>query len=340
MTNNTPQINNEYILAEAMPHGIVILQADGEIKWWNHIASDLINFKKINCKIKTKRKYITDIISKAIYQKLLNNENEKGLEIQSPWQQDQYLSILLRPYKNNQTLLIIQDITHTHILEKMRQDFIANVSHELGTPLTVFHGYLEIMQNYAVIEKEQYAEMLQHMVEQSQRMESLVKDLLLLARLESNEPDMNQHQQVDIALMLSKICDDAKLLSGKKQHHFSLHLDKNLQLIGQADELRSAFSNLIYNAVHYTPAHGKIDIHWYQDKTGKHVKIIDTGIGIPEKYLPRITQRFYRVDKSRSKGGTGLGLAIVKHVLLRHGGQLNITSKVNKGSTFCCTFFT
>lgn len=329
------ELQNERMLAEAIPDGIIVLSYKDTINWWNYEAQHLLGLNAIEHQSKP----ISSIIPQKQFQKLKQNSGKLILEL--PQHNDMRLSLILRPYWANQQLLIMQDITRTFRLESMRQDFIANVSHELRTPLTVFHGYLELLNDYKNIDEKKFAEILQHMSEQSERMERLVQDLLLLSRLESDQPDLESHQQVAVASMLKNICDDAKKLSGKKQHQFYLYLDETLYLAGQPEELRSAFSNLIYNAVHYTPARGKIEVFWYRDERGKHMKVIDTGIGIPAKYIPRITQRFYRVDKARSyhsKGGTGLGLAIVKHVLLRHNGHLFIQSEVNEGSMFCCTF--
>lgn len=183
-------------------------------------------------------------------------------------------------------------------------------------------------------------DMLEMMTTQSKRMERLVQDLLLLSRLESHQPDMGKKEVVNVALLLKQVIEDAKSLSGGK-HKFRIDVDNTLQLSGVLDELRSAFSNIVYNAVRYTPDGGLIEIQWLKNSKGKHFSVKDTGIGIPKKYIPRVTQRFYRVDKSRpygDDGGTGLGLAIVKHVLLRHNGSLSIKSEENVGSTFCCTF--
>lgn len=222
----------------------------------------------------------------------------------------------------------------------MDQDLVANISHELRTPLTVFLGYLELLQGGHSFDHEQEQEIFAHMTGQAQRMQRLVNDLLLLSRLESHLPDQAEHHEVNVAKMLEEIRLDARTLSGDQQHEIILEADKNLNLKGDEEELRSAFSNIIYNAVRYTPAKGRIEIKWFQNENGKYLEVKDTGIGIAEKYIPQITQRFYRVDKARSrgKGGTGLGLAIVKHVLLRHKGKLLIKSRLNEGSTFTCVF--
>lgn len=224
---------------------------------------------------------------------------------------------------------------------RLLQDFVANVSHELRTPLTVFHGYLEILLDQPEIPPRQLKEILQQMIEQSNRMSFLVRDLLLLSRLEGVSPDVSQYKSVAVAELLRSICEDAKALSGEQKHDIHLDADENLFLPGKEEELHSAFSNLIFNAVTYTPDKGKIWVRWFLDKNTPTMIVKDTGIGIAKKHLPRITQRFYRVDKSRlhrGEHGTGLGLAIVKHVLLRHRGKLIIESQLNKGSTFRCVF--
>lgn len=224
---------------------------------------------------------------------------------------------------------------------RLLQDFVANVSHELRTPLTVFHGYLEILLDQPKIPQKKLKEILEQMREQSNRMSFLVRDLLLLSRLESVSPDVSQYKLVDVAALLQAITEDAKALSADQQHDITLKVDEKLFLLGNQEELHSAFSNLIFNAVTYTPDKGKIAITWCLEKNMPTMMVKDTGIGIAQKHIPRITQRFYRVDKSRlhrGEHGTGLGLAIVKHVLLRHHGKLMIESKINKGSVFKCIF--
>ncbi len=249
--------------------------------------------------------------------------------------------IVFRKTKMTSDIPSHDDIAREKRLESMRQDFIANVSHELRTPLTVFRGYIELLKKHTQLPGDRIDDIVKHMDGQSQRMERLVEDLLLLSRLESIEPDKEQHQRVHVASLLRDICHDAQSLSGKQQHEFIVNLDEDLWLQGCLEELRSAFSNIIYNAVHYTPEKGTITISCFVDQQGSHIAVKDTGVGIAEKHIPRITQRFYRVDKSRASRGiasTGLGLAIVKHVLLRHDGQLIIESDVEKGSSFECFF--
>ncbi|KPJ68007.1 MAG: ATPase [Coxiella sp. DG_40] len=224
-------------------------------------------------------------------------------------------------------------------LEKMRRDFVANVSHELRTPLTVIHGYLETLLEQEYDDAKPWQKIFTQMYQQTTRMENIIEDLLLLSRLESEEKGQDQ-KKVIIAQMLRSIYEEAQVLSGESNHHFHLNIDFHLAIYGNKEELRSMISNIIYNAVKYTPANGHIYIDWHRDKNKAYLSIQDTGIGIAQKHIPRLTERFYRVDKARSRasGGTGLGLAIVKHVLLRHNAQLKIASELGKGSTFTCVF--
>lgn len=231
-------------------------------------------------------------------------------------------------------------IAHIQHLERMRQDFVANVSHELRTPLTVIHGYLEILLADASTKKSEWKKIFEAMYQQTHRMENLVEDLLFLARLEDDQSAPENQQSVDVSALLTKICQEAKQLSGTAKHHIKLKADKNLKLMAHEDELRSLFSNIIFNAVKYTPAKGTIQVEWFKKANTAYFVVEDTGIGIAAKDIPRITERFYRVDKARSRasGGTGLGLAIAKHVLLRHNGKLDIESELGKGARFQCSF--
>jgi two-component system, OmpR family, phosphate regulon sensor histidine kinase PhoR len=230
-------------------------------------------------------------------------------------------------------------VTHIQHLERMRQDFVANVSHELRTPLTVIQGYLEILLEQASCEAIGKKILIQ-MQQQTMRMGSLVEDLLLLSRLEDHYPSHKQQKKISIVKLLTQLVQEAKCLSGVLNHTIDCQLDPNLYLRGIEGEVRSLFSNLIFNAVNYTPAEGNIRIRWYQTKERAYFSVEDDGIGIASKHIPRLTERFYRVDKarSRSSGGTGLGLAIAKHVLIRHDATLKVKSQLGKGSCFTCSF--
>ncbi len=244
----------------------------------------------------------------------------------------------------NEIELLFKDLPKTvksHIkhLERVRRDFIANVSHELRTPLTVIHGYLEVLLNEDESLhpwKKIFTQMYQHSI----RMEKIIDDLLLLSRLESEDQPMEVKRHINIAKILELLYADAKMISGNKNQHITLKVNKNIFLDGSEEQLKSLFSNLIINAIKYTPNNGHIKIEWYQKNGNAIFKISDNGIGISQEHIPRITERFYRIDKSRSRdsGGTGLGLSIAKHVLVNHQGKLFVESKLGKGSIFTCVF--
>lgn len=227
---------------------------------------------------------------------------------------------------------------HINQLERVRSDFVANVSHELRTPLTVLRGYLETFMQKEDVKA--YKTIFEQMYQHSVRMENIIDELLLLSRLESEETSQEQQSDLNIPIMLETLAEDARRFSGVKQHIITLQAEPNLHMQGTEGELKSLFSNLIINAVKYTPEHGNIAIQWFEKDNVIVFAVTDTGIGIAEEHIPRLTERFYRVDKARSResGGTGLGLAIAKHVLMRHHGELSIESEPGKGSTFTCRF--
>ena len=225
-------------------------------------------------------------------------------------------------------------------LERIRSDFVANVSHELRTPLTVIRGYLETLLKKKDKGIKTYQKIFNQMNQHSARMEAIIDDLLLLSRLENENYLPEEIVRVNVAEILKTLCADAGRISGEKQHVIKLQTDPNLYINGSEEELKSLFSNIIINAVKYTPAKGRITVKWFRDENRAVFNVLDTGIGIAKEHIPRITERFYRVDKARSResGGTGLGLAIVKHVLMRHHGDLHIESELSKGSAFTCKF--
>ncbi len=261
------------------------------------------------------------------------------MQFPSPTDDAVMLSVRIVPYGENQRLVLARDISRLHRLEQMRRDFVANASHELRTPLTVLGGYLETLADSDDAALRQWQPAIEQMRHQANRMRRLVDDLLLLSRLETDEAPA-EPEAVAVPAMLASIREDAELLAGERAHAIELEAEPGLQLRGDYHELRSAFANLVLNAVQHTPAEGRIAIRWYADAGGAHLAVSDTGPGIPPQHLPRLTERFYRVDvgRSRAAGGTGLGLAIVKHVLHRHGGALAIDSRLGRGSTFQCDF--
>jgi len=319
----------------ALPDAAVVLDPMGNIENWNKTAGKLLRLKNPQ----DLHQPITNLIRHPDFIRYLSDENfTKAFRMPSPHDENVILSLQIVPYGNNQRLLMVRDITHLYRLEQMRQDFIANVSHELRTPLTVIAGYLETMlddnDEWVVENKGSFESMLQ----QSKRMQSIVSDLLLLSRLET-EQKTHERKEIDVAAILEMIRSDAMALS-KGKHKIELEYDRTVNLQANREEIISAFSNLVYNAVKYTPEGGEIFIRWFMGEKGAHFEVKDNGHGIAPQHLPRLTERFYRVDagRSRASGGTGLGLAIVKHVLNRHGTNLKIESQLNKGSTFSCIF--
>ena len=322
-------------LANAIPDGLIIYDNDLLIICWNAVAE---RFFSQDCLCQGES--VLKLFPNLHRDNFRKTQVEWLVELQSTSPPGYYLSVNHRPYTQDKNLLVIKDVTHTHKLEAMRQDFIANVSHELRTPLTVFYGYLTLLLDNLDVPQSKLKDILNQMSGQVDRMQRLVEDLLLLSRLECHEPDHQQDTEMVVQSMLHSIVNDATSLSDG-QHQFFVNVDENLILVGQAEELRSAFSNLIFNALRYTPSLGKIDIRWFREGRGAVFEVKDNGIGIPKKHISRITQRFYQVDKSRTYiwiGGTGLGLAIVKHVLIRHGGELEIESESGRGSVFRCVF--
>jgi two-component system phosphate regulon sensor histidine kinase PhoR len=237
------------------------------------------------------------------------------------------------PFEKRRQILVTHDATESERIEAMRRDFIANASHELRTPLTVIVGFLEIAMATPGLDAETRRSHLRLMTEQAQRMQRLIEDMLTLSRLESDEYPLKR-EQVDMKALVDAVAQEARALSGGR-HEIVAKVD-GPDLMGNAEELRSAFGNLASNAVRYSPDGGKIELKWERGASDLRFSVADQGIGISPEHISRLTERFYRVDKSRSREtqGTGLGLAIVKHVLLRHGGRLSITSEPDKGSTF------
>jgi two-component system phosphate regulon sensor histidine kinase PhoR len=244
------------------------------------------------------------------------------------------LALQLVPFAAQQKLLIARDVTELEAVSRMRRDFIASVSHELKTPLTVISGFIETLQDIDVDER-QRSRFLSLMQEQASSMQRLVADLLTLSALESEHNPLHE-ERFAIAPLLGALAADARALS-TGAHTITVDVGEPAAVVGSRDEIASAFGNLVSNAVRYTPAKGSIGLAWRIDADGSGVfSVTDTGIGIAPEHIPRLTERFYRVDRSRSRdtGGTGLGLAIVKHVLLRHQAELVVTSERGNGSTF------
>jgi two-component system phosphate regulon sensor histidine kinase PhoR len=261
------------------------------------------------------------------------------LELSSPVHPHIHLSVYITLFGEEERLIVAQDITRLHHLELMRKDFVSNVSHEMRTPLTVISGYLETIRDNIDAFPPKWHRAIETMSQQSCRMEALISDLLLLARVETSEKHTTE-DIVDVPVLLKQIRQDAIALSGDKQQLIELAMESDTLMLGDAQQLRSALSNLVFNAVKYTQTKGRIMLRWWLDEAGIHFSVKDNGRGFDPIHIPRLTERFYRVDPSRnsSEGGTGLGLAIVKHVMRNHDGELHITSLPDVGSEFTCHF--
>ena len=320
----------------ALSDGVVMADKHGNLEWWNRAAEELLGLRMPD----DQGQQLTNLVRDPGFVDYLDKgPHSEPVEIVSPVNDSCQLQIAVTVYGPGNRLLLVRDVTRLHHLETMRKDFVANVSHELRTPLTVISGYVETLIENAVDIPPVWNKALNRMQEQTLRMQNLVSDLLLLSKLEVADQQDNG-VEVRLKPLLEGIVDDALALSGENEHQITLQCDDDACIIGDNNELRSAFANLAYNAIRYTPMGGRIKIRWKEDEKGGHLQVKDNGVGIDPVHIPRLTERFYRVDKSRSQttGGTGLGLAIVKHVLLRHEAQISISSHPGKGSSFVCHF--
>lgn len=322
--------------AQALPNAIIVLNYEGTIEWCNNAATRMLG---IHTTEDLGQRILNLVRTPALVAYIKRAEFDEPIKIVSPVDENMSLSIRMVPYGDDQRLLIARDITRMQRLEEMRRDFVANVSHEMRTPLTVICGYLELFSEADNRDSDEFDDVVVRMSEQAARLQSIIGDLLLLSRLES-ETYKAVHETVNVPQLLKVLVEEARSLSGYKNHNISLECDDSLFITGSEQELRSAFSNLAFNAVNYTPVGGDIQLSWYRDANGAHFAVRDTGIGIPAQHIERLTERFYRVDvgRSRHSGGTGLGLAIVKHVLQRHRALLYIESQAGRGSVFRCDF--
>jgi two-component system, OmpR family, phosphate regulon sensor histidine kinase PhoR len=318
--------------AAALPDGVLVLDRHGRILWFNKAARRLLGLRYP----KDIGGIFTNLVRSARVARWLElaRADEPLLDIASPPDDSVRLGMRLIPYAGDQRMLVVRDISNLMRLEQVRRDFVANVSHELRTPLTVVHGYLDLIDPG---EQPEWEPILRELRNQSRRMTQIVEDLLTLSRLEAQ--DSLPEERVALRPLLATLKREAEALS-QGRHQVAVERHGEHDFLGSAKELHSAFSNLVSNAVRYTPAGGRILIRWSSGDAAASFAVVDTGHGIPPQHIPRITERFYRVSASRSResGGTGLGLSIVKHVLGLHQGHLEIESEVGKGSTFSCVF--
>jgi len=315
----------------AIPDGIVVLDAANRIEWANARAQPQLGLDLAQ----DRGQPIVNLVRHPEFHRYLEaGDYGTSIVVRSQREPNRSLALQLVPFATEQKLLMSRDVTELETVARMRRDFIASVSHELKTPLTVISGFIETLEDIDVDER-QRRRFLELMQEQARNMRRLVADLLTLSALESDQNPVHE-EHFDVVPLLLALSNDAKALS-KGAHRIDLEIRDAGTVVGSRDEIASAFGNLVTNAVRYTPPQGTIRLAWRIDDDGEGVfSVIDSGIGVAPEDIPRLTERFYRVDRSRSRatGGTGLGLAIVKHVLLRHQADLAITSDPGKGSTF------
>ncbi|HEY5896543.1 MAG TPA: phosphate regulon sensor histidine kinase PhoR [Burkholderiales bacterium] len=319
--------------AQAMPDGVVLLDERHSIQWSNDNAARMLGLHPRD----DVGRPIANLVREPDFVDYLGRmKRERSGAVQIPGPAGALLSVQLIPYGDEQTLVLVRDITQAERVETMRRDFVANVSHELRTPLTVLVGFLETVRELK-LDPQRLRDYLSMMQDQAARMQRIIEDLLALSQLESAPPPADE--RVRIAPLLERLRADALMLSGG-QHSVTVSAKPAVDLVGSETELTSAFTNLVTNAIRYTPAGGKVTLEWREGPEGASFTVEDTGLGIAPEHLPRLTERFYRVDRSRSRetGGTGLGLAIVKHALARHQALLQVESEPGKGSRFTARF--
>lgn len=319
----------------ALAEAVVLIDDQHQIEWWNPAAEKLLGINPLD-----RGRNLLAILRQPSFIEYFNHIDQApdGIRLQAQMDEDRYVQVKLTRFGGESRLLVAYDTTRVHNLEQMRKDFVDNISHELRTPLTVLSGYIETFIDQDDITP-RWKRAFTQMQSQTKRMNALVNDLLLLSNLENNKK-VAKNQIIDMANLMNQLFDDARAYNLDYGHTLNLDIDSHCDLIGSDMEIASAFSNLITNAIKYTPKGGIITIGWHEDGDHAYFTVQDNGIGINPKHLPRLTERFYRVDSARSRqtGGTGLGLAIVKHVLMQHGAHLEISSKENEGSTFTAVF--
>ncbi|ELQ6125482.1 phosphate regulon sensor histidine kinase PhoR [Cronobacter dublinensis] len=314
--------------AESLPDAVVLTTEEGVIFWCNGLAQQLLGLRWPD----DNGQNILNLLRYPEFTSYLRGQ-AFNRPLHLVLNNGRHLEFRVMPYSEDQLLMVARDVTQMHQLEGARRNFFANVSHELRTPLTVLQGYLEMMHEQ-VLEGPLREKALHTMREQTYRMEGLVKQLLTLSKIEA-APAMQLNETIDVPMMLRVVEREAQTLSQQK-HTFTFEVDSQLKVLGNDEQLRSAISNLVYNAVNHTPAGTHITVRWEHVAHGARFSVADTGPGIAAEHIPRLTERFYRVDKARSRqtGGSGLGLAIVKHALTHHDARLEIESTPGKGTTF------
>ncbi len=314
--------------AESLPDAVILTTEEGAIFWCNGLAQQILGLRWPD----DNGQNILNLLRYPEFTQYLKKK-EFARPLHLVLNNGRHLEIRVMPYSEQQLLMVARDVTQMHQLEGARRNFFANVSHELRTPLTVLQGYLEMMQEQT-LEGAPREKALHTMREQTSRMEGLVRQLLTLSKIEA-APTLSPNEIIDVPMMLRVVEREAQTLSQQK-HTFTFDIDSDLKVLGNEEQLRSAISNLVYNAVNHTPAGTHIDVCWRHLPQGAEFSVEDNGPGIAAEHIPRLTERFYRVDKARSRqtGGSGLGLAIVKHAVNHHESRLDIVSQPGKGTRF------
>ncbi|NUE79736.1 MULTISPECIES: phosphate regulon sensor histidine kinase PhoR [Snodgrassella] len=328
-------------IAETIPEGVLILGQDGHVQWLNHLAAIHLNLVAEQ----DNNSMLADLIENSDFRRFLDEPATESVNIKLTLENinsglPRVLNIIRTPFDEQATLIITQDITAAEQLNATRTAFVANVSHELRTPLTVINGFLETLTDMPDLPQEQRQSFIALMSKEGIRMNHLLADLLTLSRLENQITASLRKQSLCLSTLVEQVVYEAEILSENK-HHFICEIAADIWIEGIQQDLYNAFSNLLFNAVRYTPQCGTITIRLYSEQDENNYQqtvfqVSDTGPGIAAEHIPHLTERFYRVDSGRSResGGTGLGLAIAKHALAEHGGKLQIESITGKGSTF------
>jgi two-component system phosphate regulon sensor histidine kinase PhoR len=320
-------------VTDAFPDATLIIDKNARLAWFNEAAGSLL---KLDSK-KDNGRPVKNLLKNPDFHQwlLLGKKKACKLTIPAPGQDNSWLEISSVSIQKGRRLIIMRDISEIHNLDQVRKDFVTNVSHELRTPLTVMRGYLELLKDRP---EDDLADPFDRMHTQAVQMQSMLDDLLELSRLQGVSMQ-DEIEPVDVHAILMQLKEQAEEIS-RGQHELQFEVDQQVDLVGKRSDLESAFRNLVVNALKYTPKGGRISVSWCGSERGPTLTVADTGIGIPQREIPRLTERFYRVgsDRGRNTGGTGLGLAIVKHVLSAHDAQLEIESDVGVGSKFICRF--
>ncbi len=334
--NLTSELERFHEASEAMPDGVMYLSGADAIEWFNlkagqHFALDRSRDLGVP---------VTNLVRHPEFVACLHAPQDDGPLVLRPSRRPGLtLQLQVIPFGDGRRMVLSRDVSQLARLETMRSDFVANVSHELRTPLTVVGGFLEtLIDGLDDFSREDVLHFLRLASEQSVRMQRLIEDLLTLSALETGAPAPTE-ERVDVGELMREVHRETRLLSAGR-HTVTLALDGDSVLLGSREELRSAFSNLGSNAIRYTQGGGHVTLAWRADENGGEFSVTDDGIGIEAQHIPRLTERFYRVDRGRSRetGGTGLGLAIVKHILGRHQAELGVHSAPGKGSRFTARF--